>query len=63
MAGPVEGDLRQFQPNVVVLLAGRWEVEDRLIGGQWLHIGDPAFDADLRSSLEQAVRWPPRPGP
>ena len=49
------GDLRQFHPNVVVLLAGRWELEDRLIGGQWLHIGDPEFDADLRASLEQAV--------
>ncbi len=49
------GDLRQFRPNVVVLLAGRWELEDRLFGGRWLHIGDPEFDTDLRSSLEQAV--------
>jgi peptidoglycan/LPS O-acetylase OafA/YrhL len=51
-----EGDLDQFHPNVVVVLAGRWEVEDRLIGGRWLHIGDPAFDADLKASLEQAVQ-------
>ncbi len=50
-----QGDLNQFRPNVVVLLAGRWEVEDRLIGGRWLHIGDPAFDKDLKASLEQAV--------
>jgi hypothetical protein len=50
-----KGDLDQFQPNVVVLLAGRWEVMDRLIDGHWLHIGDPAFDADLKRSLEQAV--------
>ena len=49
------GDLRQFRPNVVVVLAGRWELEDRLIGGRWLHIGDPAFDTDLKASLEQAV--------
>jgi peptidoglycan/LPS O-acetylase OafA/YrhL len=49
------GDLEQFHPNVVVVLAGRWEVEDRLIGGRWLHIGDPVFDADLKASLEQAV--------
>jgi len=50
-----KGDLDQFQPNVVVLLAGRWEVMDRLIDGRWLHIGEPAFDADLKRSLEQAV--------
>jgi peptidoglycan/LPS O-acetylase OafA/YrhL len=50
------GDLEQFQPNVVMLLAGRWEVSDRLIGGKWMHIGEPAFDADLKQSLEQAVQ-------
>jgi peptidoglycan/LPS O-acetylase OafA/YrhL len=49
-------DLEQFKPNVVMLLAGRWEVSDRLIDGRWLHIGDPAFDADLKRSLEQAVQ-------
>jgi hypothetical protein len=51
-----KGDLDQFRPNVVVLLAGRWEVENRLIDGHWLHIGEPAFDAILKSSLEQAVQ-------
>ena len=51
-----KGDLNQFHPNVVVVLAGRWEVEDRLIGGRWLHIGDPVFDAGLKASLEQAVQ-------
>jgi peptidoglycan/LPS O-acetylase OafA/YrhL len=50
------GDLGQFQPNVVIVLAGRWEVSDRLIDGKWMHIGEPAFDADLRQSLEQAVQ-------
>ena len=50
------GDLDQFHPNVVVVLAGRWEVHDRLIGRQWLHIGEPAFDADLKQSLEEAVQ-------
>jgi peptidoglycan/LPS O-acetylase OafA/YrhL len=50
------GDLRQFHPNVVLVLAGRWEVSDRLIGGRWLHIGEPAFDADLRQSMVQAVQ-------
>ncbi|MGH9080046.1 MAG: acyltransferase family protein, partial [Acidimicrobiales bacterium] len=51
-----KGDLEQFQPNVVVVLAGRWEISDRLIDGTWTHIGEPAFDADLKQSLEQAVQ-------
>ena len=51
-----KGDLDQFRPNVVVVLAGRWELDDRLIDGHWLHIGDPVFDADLRASMEQAVQ-------
>jgi hypothetical protein len=41
---------------VVVALAGRWELDDRLIDGHWLHIGDPVFDADLRASMQQAVQ-------
>jgi peptidoglycan/LPS O-acetylase OafA/YrhL len=51
-----KGDLDQFHPNVVVVLAGRWEVSDRLIDGHWLHIGEPAFDAAVKQSLEQAVQ-------
>jgi hypothetical protein len=51
-----KADLDQFHPNVVVVLAGRWELDDRLIDGKWLHLGDPAFDADLKASMEQAVR-------
>ncbi len=51
-----QGDLQQFQPNVVVVLAGRWELSDRLIDGHWLHIGEPAFDAGVKQSLEQAVQ-------
>ena len=50
------GDLRQFQPDVVVVLAGRWEVSDRLIDGHWMHIGEPAFDAAVRRSIEQAIQ-------
>jgi peptidoglycan/LPS O-acetylase OafA/YrhL len=50
-----KGDVLQFHPNVVVVLAGRWEMHDRLIAGRWQHIGEPAFDTDLKQSLEQAV--------
>ncbi len=51
-----QADLRQFRPNVVVVLAGRWEVFDRFIDGRWQHIGQPDFDADVKASLEQAVQ-------
>ena len=49
------GDLAQFHPNVVAVLVGRWEINDRLVNGQWMHIGEPAYDTILRQSLEQAV--------
>ncbi len=51
-----QGDLQQFHPNVVVVLAGRWELSDRMIDGRWLHIGQPAFDSAVKQSLEQAVQ-------
>jgi peptidoglycan/LPS O-acetylase OafA/YrhL len=50
------GNVAEFHPNVVMVLAGRWEVMDRQISGRWTHIGDPAFDAVLLRSLEQAVQ-------
>ena len=49
-------NLAANRPDVSVLLAGRWEVTDALIDGRWLHIGQPAYDAVLKQSLEEAVR-------
>ena len=51
-----KGELAQFRPDVVVVLAGRWELHDRMIDGRWQHIGDPTFDTNLKQSLEQAVQ-------
>ena len=50
------GNIAAFHPNVVMVLAGRWEVMDRWIDGHWSHIGQPDFDAALRQSLAQAVQ-------
>ncbi len=47
--------VRQFHPDVAVILAGRWEVMDRWVGGTWAHVGQPRVDAKIRDSLEQAV--------
>jgi peptidoglycan/LPS O-acetylase OafA/YrhL len=43
-----------FRPDVTLVLLGRWEVLDRVHDGQWMHIGEPPFDAYLRSELDLA---------
>ena len=45
----------QEQPQVVALGLGRWEVADHLLDGQWVHIGEPAWDQHLTADLESAV--------
>jgi peptidoglycan/LPS O-acetylase OafA/YrhL len=47
--------LAAVRPNVVVLLAGRWEVMDRLYRGRQADILDPDFAAYVRQMLERAV--------
>ncbi len=49
------GWLSSTRPNVVLLMAGRWEVSDQVIDGQMMHIGEPAYDAILRADLENAI--------
>ena len=39
---------------MVVLLAGRWEVVDRLYQGNWTNILHPTYAAYVKSQLEQA---------
>jgi peptidoglycan/LPS O-acetylase OafA/YrhL len=40
------------RPNVVVLLAGRWEVVDREYQGKWTNILNPTFAAYVKHQLE-----------
>jgi peptidoglycan/LPS O-acetylase OafA/YrhL len=42
-------------PDVALILVGRWETMDRELDGHWRHVGDPVFDADLRSELHRAI--------
>jgi hypothetical protein len=46
--------ISQDKPNVVVLLAGRWEVVDREYEGNWTNILSPTYAAYVKSQLEQA---------
>ncbi len=44
------------RPDVVALLAGRWEVTDRVYDGQWTNILAPAFQRYVRDQLRLAVQ-------
>jgi hypothetical protein len=43
------------RPQVVALGLGRWEVTDHLLGNQWVHVGEPAWDQHLTGDLRSAV--------
>ena len=46
---------RRGHPDVALVLVGRWETMDRFLDGRWTHVGDPEFDAHLRSELDLAI--------
>ncbi len=51
-----EQQIASFHPDVVVLVAGRWETVDRTgPGGQWTNILHPAYAAYIKSALQLAV--------
>ena len=62
---PVDGDvpwpeawpkwIRAVKPNLVVLLAGRWEVMNRTHLGHWTDILHPVYAAYVKSMLVEAV--------
>jgi len=43
------------RPQVVAIGLGRWEVSDHLLHGQWMHIGEPAWDTRLSADFRSAV--------
>lgn len=47
--------VKSDRPDVVLLIVGRWEVVDRMNEGRWTHIGEPTYDAYLRSELNRAL--------
>ncbi len=48
-------DVATHQPDVVAILVGRWEIVNRYHDGQWMNIGQPAYDSYLTSQLQDAV--------
>jgi peptidoglycan/LPS O-acetylase OafA/YrhL len=49
------GAVQRWRPQVVGLLIGRFELGTHLHDGQWVHVGDPGWDARLERQLGQAV--------
>jgi peptidoglycan/LPS O-acetylase OafA/YrhL len=49
--------VHQLDPNVVVLLAGRWEVRTRVYDGKWTNIDEPDFAAYVKRQLAYTVRF------
>lgn len=43
------------QPDVALLIVGRWETVDRVNEGRWTRIGEPAYDAYLVTELRRAI--------
>jgi peptidoglycan/LPS O-acetylase OafA/YrhL len=51
-----KADIVKDDPNVVMILAGRWEVSNRTYDGHWTNIEDPTYAAYVRRELTDAVR-------
>ncbi len=49
-------EVNSFNPQVVAILAGRWEVHDLLVAGRIVTILQPAFQRQVLQGLEAAVR-------
>jgi peptidoglycan/LPS O-acetylase OafA/YrhL len=45
-----------FRPNVVMILAGRWEVVNRTFEGKWTNILNPKYAAYVKQQLRLAIR-------
>ncbi len=49
------GLVRRTDPDVVMVLLGRWETIDRRYQGKWTSVGSPEFDAHLQAELSQVI--------
>ena len=48
-------EVSSFNPDISLVLAGRWECLDRNWGNGWEHIGESDFDKRLIASLNQEI--------
>ncbi len=50
-----QGNISRWHPNVVMILAGRWEVSNRTFEGRWTNILDPSYAMYVKQQLFHAV--------
>ncbi len=51
-----KADIAKDRPNVVMILAGRWEVSNRTYDGRWTNIENPTYAAYVQRELRYAVQ-------
>ncbi len=51
-----KADIAKDGPNVVMILAGRWEVSNRTYEGHWTNIENPTYAAYVERELKDAVQ-------
>jgi peptidoglycan/LPS O-acetylase OafA/YrhL len=49
-------DIAKDRPNVVMILAGRWEVSNRTYDGRWTNIDNPTYAEYVQRELQSAVQ-------
>ena len=52
-----KADIAKDHPNVVMILAGRWEVSNRTYDGRWTSIENPRYADYVQSELGMRCRW------
>ncbi|MGP0029925.1 MAG: acyltransferase family protein [Acidimicrobiales bacterium] len=50
-----KGYVTAYDPDVVAVLLGRWEVSDRIVDGKWTAIGEKPWDDLYASELARAI--------
>jgi peptidoglycan/LPS O-acetylase OafA/YrhL len=50
-------EIARSHPDVVGLLTGRWSITDRVVGGQIVHVGQPAWDDHVVSEYTDIVSF------
>jgi peptidoglycan/LPS O-acetylase OafA/YrhL len=54
--------VKKYDPDVVAIELGRWEVSDRIVNGHWTAIGRPVWDRLLAKLLNEAITISSRHG-
>ena len=47
--------ISQLKPSVAIVLAGFWEVTNRMFNGQWSNITQPGYQAYIKGQIQEAV--------